>query len=543
MTMGELRSLIQLYTGRRIPGLWKFSRQIAGKHDIKLNSVMKHSPSKGYLEVDLTSPRKMRTFLRKEIRSSGKAKAFLEATSAVFGLDSGDDDERQEGSRKLLINLMNDPIKGPQYFQELLEIIPKYPAWTASGKHRFAPLALAVVNMFQGRNIFDGGPIEQVIQADSDLKYLSEMYPYYAKPNNVPARYVPSYLPELQLPMPPEKDIYSWLDIGSAPKTGGAPTLNALRSAFHKCLPDLNFEFHGTDLAMPVFELTAEGKIERSKYFDNRTGWIKPRTEVNGANYYDASLPEYNVMNDGFFGKKKFDFISACMVMHHLIDPPVPSGAGLPRMPLSSLNILDMNGENIRDKTKIYMAASQQQVVDRLLGKLEVGGMLFLNAYICPLVNQTDDDYINEDNTDMFFIILRSAENKFVLYDEHPIPFRPNGDAFTPFGEQHFMDGHKHPLSYFDHSGIRSVYPGISNEKKLEIENLFARADLLAFRYQGWKKGVWGSAGNAISEIKKRSPLQEILRAYLRNVPEDDALKQELLADAERTVGKFQAIR
>ena len=168
----------------------------------------------------------------------------------------------------------------------------------------------------------------------------------------------------------------------------------------------------------------------------------------------------------------------------------------------------------------------------RLLNKLNVGGMLFVNIFFPgPDIHR---------HSDMFFIVRKAATDLFVVYDRAPIPFMPKVNNFSPLRELNLIKGRQEPhgfyikLSDFCNPGIISIYPGQPDEFYLQIEKLFDRADLLVLRHQIWGKGAWGSVVKVAQATRDRRPLTEMLAIYLENVPATDPLKIELLADANK---------
>ncbi|NQU16430.1 MAG: hypothetical protein HQ564_00060 [Candidatus Saganbacteria bacterium] len=446
-------------------------------------------------------------------------KAVLQALSACFGLDYGNDQERYARTLELMPRLVTNP----KLFNEVYAVLPRYKAWTASGAHRFMPLALAVVNMFREENVFDGKAIQELQAAEASYSYLTKKNPFYSNFHNVPQKYVPDFLPSLILPTPSRSGVYKWLDIASAPKSGGAPTLRVLKAALESCLKGTRFEFYGTDIAMPVFELGKNGEIRRSQFYDPSTGWIKPRTVVDGITYLDAALPEYNVMEDTFLEGEPMDFISLCMALHHLNRP----GEAHYELPFSSLNIVDPQGRSMQNEISLTLAPSHQKVLDRLLKRLKIGGYLFTDIH-----SNGDRRSLEYECDDMFVVLRREANNKFVFYGDWPIPFIPNEQIWSPSRDYGLIEGYpRKDEGYRHHPSIMGLYPGRGQEFYKEVQNIFDRAEILAYRYQGWKRGVWGAAIQALKRVQARKSLFDIFQAFLENVPDEDPLKIGILKD------------
>jgi hypothetical protein len=335
------------------------------------------------------------------------------------------------------------------------------------------------------------------------------------------------------------------LDVATAPKEKGSPTLNMLKKAFSACLGGTNFELYGTDIALPYFKMAADGSVEYSDYVDPRTGKFREKTVLAGVRYFLALKPSYNALSDECFKAEHFDFISICMALHHLrLD-----GEKDKLMPLSTLNIISPEGERLNDKIKLLMAPSTQKAVDRLLSRLNIGGILFVNPFFASRPDQPEElaKKVKEqmhNNSDMFFIIRRETENTFTLFDRFPIPFQVKDCEYSPSKDWGMIGGRKESIGVYQKAteylspGIVSVHPGGTQGFYREIQGLLNRADLLVFRYQSWGKGIWGSALKAIEAIKGYKNLTEILEIYMENVPHDNQLKLELLKEAKDLIAK-----
>ena len=447
-------------------------------------------------------------------------RGLLQAISAAFGIDSPNDDEREEIVRKEIIPLFLHP-ENHDKLEKLIDILPVYEAWTASGDHRFMPLAMAVQNMLRSKNIFS---LEEAPEALKD--YMSNDYPLYANPHEVREKYVPVYTPHLSISIPKRKS-YLWVDIGSAPKTGGAPTLNILRNV----LP-ASFEYYGVDTALPYYEIR-DGEIVESVYV--KDGEFRDETVVNGVTYLNGRKPEYSVYSDDFLSHKRYDFISICMTLHHLTQDQTYE-----RLPFTTCNIVTPEGGSFVEDSVILTTKSQQEIVDRLLSSLEVGGVLFLDPHTYHQHEDFMDDMLNENITDIFYVIQRVGENEFVIYHNTPIIYFPNRAVYCPSKDMEFIEGDNTSRPFYNHPGLRNVL-NINDERKIEIlYQLFYRADLLAIRYQSWKKGVWGSVQAVVNAVNEGKTLIEIVEIYLRNIPDDcpDAeLKRQLLEDVSSFFG------
>ena len=479
------------------------------------------------------SPQGTKLFLKRMniLTGLGFNNAVLQALSALFGIDEGNDDKRMAAARKIIPHLTANP----QILRKAIELLPSYKAWTASSAHRFMPLALAVVNMFEERDIFSPTPIPRLVHANPVFAYLGNEYQLLANPQDVPAEFVPTSHPSLVLPRPLPAPAFRWLDIGSAPKAAGAPTLIALKSALDSLLPGLNFEYYGSDIAVPYFGITPAGEIGFSHFVEATSGKIRGKTTIGGITYLDATLPQYDVTQAGFMAGETFDFISLCQILHHLKQGPFQE------ISLSSKNITDPAGNNMEEKLKIHFTPAQQGAVDRLLERLSIGGIMFINVTSLRPVPEFSLQYITENNFDMFFVVQRKSEHHYILYADHPIPFRPNDDLFAPHIGVQLVNGlDSGPAKIFYHPGVRSIYPQRPGKFYQEVSNLFARADILAYQYQGWKKGIWGTVLEVVDAIREKKPLPEIFKIYLKNVPDNHPLKQSILKEARKLAHSTQ---
>ena len=411
--------------------------------------------------------------------------------------------------------------------KELPALLPGYSAWTASGAHRFMPLAVSTANILSGRPLLSQELIAFMPQEVQD--YMTTGHPLYANPKNVSPQYLPSFLPDTTIDMP-EKDSYRWLDIGSAPKDAGAPTLNLLRSVFPESI-----NFTGSDIAMPAYSIRGS-RMVRSQYVD-RDGHFLDQTSVGGILYLNAALPGNNVMSPDFLPDQTYDLISVCMTLHHLREKE-----GLRTMPFTDYNMTGEDGFPFSDDAiNVQTSPSQQAVVDRLLDHLDPGGILFLNPTFYML--HPDRRVMREEsNDDLFFAIQRLGPDLFQMYDRSPIVFRPNRDIFSPSGDIcGFLNGSGSHGNAYDHSGIAG-YVHLTAGQKQQLQSLFYRADLLAVHHQSWKKSVWGRVNEVLDLIKAHAPVDEIFAAYLRNVPDegnvDSPLKAELMQEVYTVVNR-----
>ncbi|MBI1870652.1 MAG: AAA family ATPase [Chlamydiae bacterium] len=439
-------------------------------------------------------------------------KNILEGIAAIFGLDFANDDERHREAGKILSIVAALPETRRKEVLENIVRFLKFMTWHASGEHRFMPLALAVVNMFEGRDIFSREPIVRFIQINPQFRYLLDMYHLYANPFGVEAEWIPTHLPSLHLSIP-HKDHYRWLDIGSAPKAYGAPTLNLLRKTFEEALPGTHFSYEGTDAFFPSYSLES-GEIRESA-FNSADFRERGQTDVEGVTYLDARIPQNDVMSESFMQNRSaesFDFISLSMTLHHLKKPD----EGVERRFLAKgVDWVDESGNAIQPF--YLLTQTQQEVVERLLKRLSHQGVCFLNL-------PRGEIYFENQNEDLYLVIQRVGENQYCLYQE-AIPFQPEYEVYSSV--EFLITGLSFPG--YNTSGIRSLYPDETNAFFTEINKWLYRADLLVCHYQGRDAFPWASVRAAVRAINERKGLVEIFSAYLHLVPEDEPLKSRIL--------------
>lgn len=395
-------------------------------------------------------------------------------------------------------------------------------SYTATGTHRFVPLALTLVNQLRGRDLFDRRTADELIQAGDEFKYLSETYPFYANPFGVDEDKIPEYLPSLTLPRPETKRVYRWLDIGSAPDNDGAATLNLIRNTFRQFLAEEGeVEISGTDMFFPLYELQDDGSIvESTKFqFDGNGKSIEP---VNDVNYYDAKLARNDATSDEF-DLGEFDYISLCATLHHLARPDEE----ISRMPLADVNLVNENGYQFTEN--YWLSPTQQKAITNLSNSLSMNGILFLNLtqkYFAKPEDISDEEWRQrlQDESDLFVIIQRTEDDKFTVYNV-AVPFRPGERTFN--SEEYLMQSRRDII--WRHPGIAGRYSRLPPAFYLEVGRLLHWADLLVYRFQKRGRSVWGRVSDAARVLKRKGTLTEMFEAYLTDVPY--GYKEELLGE------------
>ncbi|MFC1667908.1 LOG family protein [Chlamydiota bacterium] len=447
---------------------------------------------------------------------SGTGRGVFEFIAGIFGIDKGNDDERHNEARKCLEAFYKlDRDKREEYFTEIKKMAP-YFTWTASGKHRFMPLALAVINQMSGNNLFDVSILSRLKGTDLIFKKLTAISPVYD------TRDSEAFVPQLQLiPHSAEKKNFRWLDIGSAPKRGGAPTLNLLDKSFRELLPDTLFEFVAVDLFYPLLQLSEDDKVVKSEYMF-RDG-IYNKENMTFVKSFFSDSPQYNPTHnimDKEFDLGTFDYISLCMTLHHLRH----EGELFREITLvKDFRLVDEMG--LPYTRKYFLYQSQQDLLTRLFDSLNDNGVFFLT--IVPGWH-----YINEviSFSDVFVVIQRKGD-LFIVY-ENVLPFRPNKEPFTT--EDYLFDP---VVPTYQNRGIKGLYPGASDTWYKEVKSLLLEADKLAYRYQKLAHSIWARIWE-VSQTIGMDPnttitLGEIFSIYLQDVPDENERKASILHKAE----------
>ncbi len=467
----------------------------------------------------------------------------VQTIASIFGVPSPHDEGRYKLTQEKILPLLARP-ENAGMLRELTELIkahPEYRNCTATSFSRFYPLALAMNNMRERKVIASSENIAKLPGNNAIRLHMEREHPL-ANIHGLDPKYVPVARPSVIIDI---SDPCDCLDIGSGPKTGGA--------SIHKVAKEIhptNFKYTGIDVLMPYFELKGD-KIVYSQYV--KDGKINDSSEVNGVTYLNGKRPRFDVTMDGFMTGADFDIITVCMVLHYFTgNTKYPCLDPLPhefdKKPFTTWKLVNNEGKDFSEEAKMHIHQEQQKVIDRLLGHLNVGGMLFINLRPFPPYKDLPHDVaVNENNIDLFFIIKRRSADTFVIYDKDPIVFCLAGKENTkwsPSIERGFINGTPKP-SYsgapmpvsYQHDGIAS-YCTMSDKKKVELQQLFYRAELLAAHYQSWKKSIWGSVQAVTELIRQKAELPEIFEAYIRNVPDDasdpnHSIRRQLMSDVE----------
>jgi hypothetical protein len=397
---------------------------------------------------------------------------LLMAVATMFGLDEGNDEQRY---RKVLQDFV-PRILQLEDDQLLAEI--KYAArqlmnsaFTASGAHRFYPL----IDFLQKQNVFPA----------ADSSEYSKFSAYLASDHN------PAHIyRDLSRQIPPliefsgvherlrQNGFLRWLDIGSAFKLEGAPTLNVLKNAF----PAL--EISGDDISFPLFQPTEKNLFQHSTYVDetqlsefmlgrNLTPF-KTTGRINEITYLNGLSSKYNIYTDSFLTAEHYDFISLCFTFHHL--HPESNKSDMSKRLLSTKTILAENDSVLKDSQKtLLLYPSQTKIFDRLLERLEIGGLFFFNFF--PL-------------GDCFYIFQRIETSCYKLYTEHPILFSPDNITYSPSENFYLIPG----SPAYQHHGLQEALGLIDTDAK-DLQEWFKLADKYNTYYQRWPQESFGRTG------------------------------------------------
>jgi|GEM_PF-6120393 hypothetical protein len=438
-------------------------------------------------------------------RLKNPERTVLHALATLFGVDSPIEAEQQRIVKQEILPLLIQS-ENSQMLQLVERLMPECGKFnTASGAHRFYPLAWVTANMMAGRSLFSPEGLQCLPEIMRD--HLVREHPLRGREGIAQAQVIPL----------PQKEIYSWLDIGSAPKTGGGPTLNTLKNVFQHRL-----QLFGIDVAFPFFELKA-GRIRLSP-FVNRQGEVKDQSAVNGVTYYNGKRAQFNIAEQQFMIGRRFDFISICFTLHYF-------GDYLPyeRLPFTSLHLVDSQGRDFRAAAVIRTTKRQQEIVDRLLTRLEVGGVLFLNvdsflpSYTpgLTITEEMERELIAESNMTLFFAVQRRAETEYQIFDNTPIAFCVPERRHAPSGTKKFIAGETSLVKspFYRHEGIAS-YNTLSEEQVKNLTFLFSQADLLVGQYCSWKRSYEGRVSAVLAAIRQKRSIYDIFSIYLQNVPE-----------------------
>jgi hypothetical protein len=269
--------------------------------------------------------------------------------------------------------------------------------------------------------------------------------------------------------------------------------------------------------------MTGQDRMEHSQFMDKYHTFQAQQQNpfgksslVGGVFYGNAVYPEYDVYNPKFFAERHFDFISLCMALHHFTSGNEPH----PLQALTSRQLIDESGYLFQGKSSL--SDTQRSIIDRLLGKLNEGGCLFLNLF--------------PSRVDQFYLIQRRQENIFRIHARTPIYFDNGRETFRPSLNWGFVEGRR--LEERGHEGIRSYY-NLTPKQKEQLQLMFDRADNLLIRHQEWNYDHGPSLYELQKNIQNRLSVPDIFCRYINRAPvstwneRDQDLAKQLLADVE----------
>jgi hypothetical protein len=468
-------------------------------------------------------------------KKSGKRIFEVEiAVTSFFGVDEGNDLERINRGREIASYLANSWDKSDEattgmsrkkFLKELIDWI-RGVGITASGEHRFTPLALAVVNLFRGGDLMDPRHLGRMARDDPAFRWMTETNLLYANPFSVELPWIPLRRPIARLPhapvIPPGRPI-RWLDIGSAPKADGSPTLNLLARTFKRWLPEQRFEFIGTDIAFPPWVIR-DGKIERFKWdaIDEPTN----RFTLHGIHFWDARNPVNDIGSPQFLSHSlddQFDFISMCAVIHHFGMGQPANSHCLDRDSTGPIRWVEDNGQDIDAPAFDLITEKQKKAINNALRHLNPEGGIF---FFYPTLHYET----GEVGEDLYWVIQREGENSYRLLS-NGIPLRP--DTRRMESEKCVMNGSHDER--FKNPGFEQRYPEWSAAAKTELGRWLHRADLLVFRYQRRGNGIWAGISRLAARMNdSNASLRELFEAYLALIPASEHRKAKLLSGVER---------
>ncbi|OVE78264.1 hypothetical protein BVX98_00925 [bacterium F11] len=519
----------------------------------------------GALDIKRRKKNLLRLRLEFENRASRKITEMgaLEGISAIFGLSEPNDAKRHEMSLDILdiiFSSFDDALPDPREVMigQIVEELKKT-SFHSTGTHRYAPLALALMNQYQNRNLLDQEAIYESIESeatglrkkglklirliiqDEDGKWswnwglrcytwLAQgltMTPFlrssllYSNPYGVRRDYLPHYKPNLTMGNLSHPDSIRWLDVGVGPKEDGV-SFRIIKQTLEHSHPELaaKLQLEGTDNVFPIYSYDPiTGEIQRSRYAT--TSGENDRDSVfsvDGVELFDASKRDHDVTGSRF-DHGKFSHISLVMSLHHF--GPLDHRAERPLG--GNVQWVNQGGQTINP---VYKLTNQQhETIWRLMGHLQEGGILYLNM--------TEGHYPrgwgmisgNNADSDMFLVIRREGENQYRLFDQG-IPFPP---GLSPFrSTEYLMDGSSGKI--YENPGIKALYPYVPRQFYRRVDEWLKVADMLVFRTQRLDKSVWLGVEKAARAVNERKSLVDIFAAYLEDVPqEEEELKEKIL--------------
>ncbi|OVE78321.1 hypothetical protein BVX98_00490, partial [bacterium F11] len=405
-----------------------------------------------------------------------------------------------------------------EILEDLVDYL-RFIKWPTTNTHRLLPLALAVSNHLEGRDIFSMDQTNALDQIEQEaLKelfdidgppYFAEVYPLTANPNDVSTEWFPPQMTlMIEKLLKDQTGSYQWLDVGSSPGAKGAPSLLVLERIFEKL--GIPMEMTSTDIGFPMVTYDENG-FHPNPFYSSDFMTSSGRTKVDGSeiSYANARLAQFDVMSPDF-NLRGFDFISVCFVLHHLRDD---QERGEPRILARNVEWLDDNGLPMETGPQYDLTETQQVVVERLMGGLNDGGILFLTA--------TEKGKVDWSNV-QFLMVQKETSNRFRIYSQ-AIPMHPRREVY------YSMKYLRKPTKYHSAIGLRGLYPGAPDTFFDEIATWFHRADIVGIFHQKRGRSIWTRLKEAGDAIDQGQSLLDIMMTYLKDVPDDDSRKEKIL--------------
>ncbi|MFH1715520.1 MAG: hypothetical protein ABH857_04960 [Elusimicrobiota bacterium] len=458
---------------------------------------------------------------------------FWDNVDTVFGIDEVNSLHRASKGADIMTELFKEDVETQDMIlAEVINVLNSNITYTASGAQRFMPVALAVINMFEGKALqrlpdelsgFRDTMLRNYLlynrnaESMGGIRYNEDEYEFFDAPCAVSALPAPGHAGRKK---------FRWLDIGSAPKCAdagkkaGASTLNLLKNVFTGYgtfnEQGITFDFVGTDVIFPSYQYNPGSPKNKFKRVYSTVRGNESKEEVSSVEYWNGLNPKYNVMSDefaGYTGDEKFDFISMCKVMHHLRE-----WGDTVEMQALAKTIKTGEGEkaiNIkaRGRAEFYLSDAQRRVVERLLSSLNHGGYLFLDLSLPGQAVR----HLDSRNDDVFLIIRRIDDTHFKLF-EQVIRYDPDGDCVYPHGEQLLDCPSSRPKgSRYFHKPMREQY-FLNDTEYDETKKLMRQADILAYTFQSRDNAAWHHMHKAVEAMNKGDGLREVFSVYLQGV-------------------------
>nr|NGX64007.1 hypothetical protein [Candidatus Anoxychlamydiales bacterium] len=323
-----------------------------------------------------------------------------------------------------------------------------------------------------------------------------------------------------------------WLDIATSPRSTGSTALNFLKRTFEDFLPNVKFEFSGTDILFPPFG------------YDESNGKFKPifthikhvgHDILNDITFYDGRKAKFDVASEKCdLLEEGYDFISCTKAIHHFGGNMYKADdIALAKKIHDTDSITWVNEDEKEIDTPIYhITKTQQLLVENLLSHLNEGGILFLE--LCFLHLPTFE-FIYGENDDSLIIIQRLSKNKFMIHSKIITAYPQPNESYPSMEFFLYDDKINSKSRYFYKIGYG--FPGFINAYDLnenvipDLKQLLKEAHLLVYRYQKRDCSPWMQMKHATQAVREGKTIKEALEVYMEFVPtcEDKSRIVELI--------------